>query len=101
MKTFRDLLRDWFRKDDGKLICPACNRRLVPLPVRDGDVVEGEVEHLDPYYIHFSCYCGYVFARQLYSEFEARVDACPDIFHCHALNYPNKDLSGAILPVMK
>lgn len=84
-------------KRDGKLTCPRCGISLIPLPLYDRDTVQSEEKRLDTEFIHFSCWCGYIFARQWYDEFIWRSRAnCAD-----ALNYPGKDWHGAILPTMK
>ena len=77
---------------DGKVTCPRCGKRLIPLPVYDKDNVNGVQRDLDPNYIHFSCWCGYVFSRQLYREFQIRTQ----LGWNPALNYPRKDLRGEI-----
>ena len=86
-----------FTKSDNKLGCPRCHTRLHPLPVENGDMVGDREIDLDPEFIHFSCWCGYVFSRQRVSDFSEKLRQCPDIFGCHALNYPDKDYHGAIL----
>jgi len=81
-------------KRDGKITCPDCGKRLVPLPVYDGDTVGGEVKQLDRRYIHFMCYCGHIFARQEYGEFVFRSRWGLS----NPLHYPCWDMKGKLLP---
>ena len=74
----------------------------MPFPLCDGDTVGGEERNLDPKYIHFSCYCGYVFARQCGEEFKERAERWgfphENWRRIKTLNYPTRDLQGGILP---
>ena len=90
--ALRELFLGLFRKK-GEVKCPCCRQRLVPLPLYDGDTVEGKVVRLDREFLHFSCWCGYVFSRQRYAEFCNR----SDLGWKPALNYPCKDMQGALL----
>ena len=75
----KNLFTKLFGKKDDKLECPRCHERLHPLPVCNGDTVKGRKMYLDPEFIHFSCYCGYVFSR------------------CREQIYPDRDYHGAIV----
>lgn len=90
--VLRELFLSLFRKR-GKVKCPCCKRYLIPLPLKDGDSIEGKVMRLDPKFLHFSCWCGHVFSRQRYDEFCLRAD----LGYKPALNYPYKDMQGAVL----
>jgi len=88
----KELLKKLFKK--GSITCPHCGINLIPLPLYDGDTVNSEQKELDPRYIHFSCCCGYIFARQDYKEFKFFAN-----WGCKAaLNYPIKDYGGEVLP---
>lgn len=92
--TVREALRGLFGSSpSGRVTCPRCGDKLVPLPLYDGDTVQGIRRDLDRDFLYFSCYCGYVFSRQNYKEFllRARLGWKP------ALNYPDKDYRGAVL----
>jgi len=97
MNLVKELFSKLFGKEDGNLTCPRCGKKLIPLPIYDGDIVNGVRMGLNPNFIHFSCLCGYVFARQYYNEFKSLAVL---LFDTPALNYPDKDLQGGILPPM-
>ena len=89
-------VKSLFEKHDSRLGCPKCRRKLVPLPAYYGDYVGDREITLDKEFIHFICWCGYVFSRQRHSNFVEKSRQYPDIFHCPALTYPDKDYHGAV-----